>query len=251
MPNSNPSPKPQNAARAAVHTLREIILSRPGGAFLGSEDELASLLGVGRATLRQTARLLEHEHLLKVKRGVGGGYYGHRPDSRAVTSAVATHLRIHTPSFLELVVAAGGLHAQLARLAAEAPPEADRRPIAAAAAMLREEDLSAGGLARAEMAVRDHLYELARNPFIELILRVHTEICFREIHKPVFNSPERLRAFRKNRLSLVAAVIDGDAEVAVVHARRANAMVESWARDLQDDPLRRDDSSRFDLLIAP
>jgi len=229
---------PPNAARVAVRKLREIILARPEGAFLGSEDELTSLLEVGRATLRQAARLLEHEGLLGVKRGVGGGYYGHRPDSRTVTGAAATYLRAHASTFMELLTAAGGLKIELARLAALAHPELDHRPMAAMAATLQDEGMSAVRLMECDIALRDRLYELARNPFLELVLRVHLEICLKEFRRPILDSAERVDLFRKNRLALATAVLDRDDEFAAIHARRGNELIQQWAASMQADPQR-------------
>src|SRR5690606_26970636 len=82
-----------SGARVIADRLREHILSQPEDAYLGSEDDLARLLNIGRHTLRQSARLLEQQQLLKVKRGVGGGYYGARPDIDVVADASATYLR--------------------------------------------------------------------------------------------------------------------------------------------------------------
>lgn len=238
MPKAKSKASPPNAARVAVHKLREIILARPEGALLGSEDELAAMLGVGRATLRQTARLLEHEHLLRVKRGVGGGYYGHRPDARAVTGAAATYLRIHTPTFLDLLVAAGGLHIELARLAAQAPPHVDRSALAATVETFRDETMSGRRLMDCDIALRERLYELAKNPFLELVLRVHLEICLQEFRQPVLDSEERIDLFRKNRLGLATAVLERDDEFAAIHARRGNELIQQWAASMKGEPTR-------------
>jgi len=229
---------PPSAARRAVHKLREIVLAQSPGAYLGSEEEMARMLGVGRATLRQTARLLEHEHLLLVKRGVRGGYYGNRPDSRAVMGAAATYLRVHNPTFLDLFAAARTLNIELARLAANAPPEADRRALAQAAAALARTDMDAKAVQAADLDLREALYRLAANPFLELILRVHTEICLKEFRTPVLDSDERTEAYRKNRLAVAHAILDGDEEFAAIHARRGNEMVHRWVAAREGQPLR-------------
>jgi|KBSSwiStaDraftv2_1062776.scaffolds.fasta_scaffold09979_10 GntR family transcriptional regulator, transcriptional repressor for pyruvate dehydrogenase complex len=246
---------PPNAARVAVHKLREIILARPEGALLGSEDELASALGVGRATLRQTARLLEHEHLLRVKRGVGGGYYGHRPDSRAVTGAAATYLRIHTPTFLDLLVAAAPLHIELARLAAQAPV-IDRSALAATVEAFRDETISARRLTDSDIALRERLYELAKNPFLELVLRVHLEICLQEFREPILDSDERIEVFRRNRLGLATAVLERDDEFAAIHARRGNELILRWTASMKGETPRMsadldETAARYSAEAAP
>ncbi|HMO67746.1 MAG TPA: GntR family transcriptional regulator, partial [Novosphingobium sp.] len=69
---ANPSPRkglvPETAAR-----LREIIFAHEAGEQIGSLPELAKALGVGIVTVQQAARVLEHEGLLEVRRGPGGG----------------------------------------------------------------------------------------------------------------------------------------------------------------------------------
>src|SRR5579862_179332 len=78
-----------------VAKLRALILARAPGSQIGSLTELAELLGVGVVTLQQAARILEHEGLLLVRRGPGGGYYGTRPDEAALERSVAAYLRVH------------------------------------------------------------------------------------------------------------------------------------------------------------
>ena len=81
--------------QAAAAKLRDVILAREPGAQIGSLNEVAELLGVGIVTVQQAARILEHEGLLAVRRGPGGGYYGTRPDEAALERAFAAYLRVH------------------------------------------------------------------------------------------------------------------------------------------------------------
>src|SRR5215471_3569570 len=81
--------------QAAAGKLRDIILAREPGSQIGSLNEVAQLLGVGIVTVQQAARILEHEGLLAVRRGPGGGYYGTRPDDAALERAFAAYLRVH------------------------------------------------------------------------------------------------------------------------------------------------------------
>src|ERR1700751_390118 len=72
--------------------LRELALAIPDGDFLGSEEVLVDKLGVSRATVRQTARLLEREGLLRVRRGLNGGYFATRPNLNTDEAAVSAYL---------------------------------------------------------------------------------------------------------------------------------------------------------------
>ncbi len=81
--------------QATAAKLRELILSREPGAQIGSLNEVAQLLDVGIVTVQQAARILEHEGLLAVRRGPGGGYYGTRPDEAALERSIAAYLRVH------------------------------------------------------------------------------------------------------------------------------------------------------------
>src|SRR5882724_3885565 len=80
---------------AAAAQLRDLILAKEPGTQIGSLNEVAQLLGVGIVTVQQAARVLEHEGLLAVRRGPGGGYYGTRPDEAALERALAAYLRVH------------------------------------------------------------------------------------------------------------------------------------------------------------
>lgn len=81
--------------KAAAAQLRDLILSREPGTNIGSLKEVAQMLGVGIVTVQQAARILEHEGLLTVRRGPGGGYYGTRPDDAALERAFETYWRVH------------------------------------------------------------------------------------------------------------------------------------------------------------
>src|ERR1700749_641368 len=85
----------RQVVQAAAAKLRDLILARAAGAQIGSLHEVARLLDVGIVTVQQAARILEHEGLLAVRRGPGGGYYGTRPDEAALERSIAAYLRVH------------------------------------------------------------------------------------------------------------------------------------------------------------
>src|SRR5690606_19119060 len=93
-------PKSRLVANVADR-LRDLILAQPPDAHLGSLTEVAAELDVGIVTVQQAARILEHEGLLAVKRGPGGGYYGVRPDHAAIERAFATYMRVYEIGYRE------------------------------------------------------------------------------------------------------------------------------------------------------
>src|SRR6202007_308871 len=91
----SPRLQPRHLVQGTAAKLREMILSREPDACVGSLHEVAQQLGVGVVTVQQAARILEHEGLLEVRRGPGGGYYGKRPDEAALERSMAAYLRVH------------------------------------------------------------------------------------------------------------------------------------------------------------
>src|SRR5579862_3909347 len=94
-----PASKSKSTIGEAAAQLRSIALSVAEGALLGSEDVLVKKLGVSRATVRQVARLLEREGMLRVRRGINGGYFAARPDLSTIETTVSAYLdMVHTES---------------------------------------------------------------------------------------------------------------------------------------------------------
>ena len=74
-----------------IEELRSEILDQklPIGTRLPSELELAERFGLGRVTIREALRALEHEGLVDIRRGPNGGNFVHHADIAQVSSALA------------------------------------------------------------------------------------------------------------------------------------------------------------------
>jgi DNA-binding FadR family transcriptional regulator len=83
----------RSAVDEIVDELRERALSLREDDYLGTEETLTSHFQTTAPTLRQAARRLEHEQVIKVKRGVQGGYFVDRPKIETITRVAATYLR--------------------------------------------------------------------------------------------------------------------------------------------------------------
>src|SRR5690348_7772913 len=80
-------------ARTA-RALAKLSLEAEDGAFLGAEGDLLERLGVSRPTLRQAAKMVEHDRLISVRRGIKGGVYASRPEATDAIRTLTRYLRL-------------------------------------------------------------------------------------------------------------------------------------------------------------
>lgn len=213
---------------AASERLRAIALEQDAGVLLGSEEALLQALQVSRSTLRQVARLLEREGLLRVRRGIGGGYYSARPDLAGITATISAHLQTLQVEPGDITAVASALWVELVRQAA-ALPETVRKEAATALAdqvSAMRSDVSFEEIRAVEDANRAALFALVKSPYVELIFQINLAFAHRHFHEPVeVESPEADRAFlkawRTAKLLELGAIADGDGEVAAMAARHS------------------------------
>ncbi len=221
----------ESAARATAAALREEILARgEDGWFLGSEDDLIERLGVSRPTLRQAARILEHEQLLSVRRGLRGGLFARTPSSEPVAQVASVYLRSRQTSIAELTVAVGALSAELARLAA-ADPDADAR----ASLLAWVEDYQARDRADEQrwflataLEFGGRLAALSGNRPLALFEDVLNELAMAPFGVKIFAIRERIDTARAHHRRLAAAVRDGRQDAAAAAAKHQSATAMRW-----------------------
>ena len=229
----------EGATHRAAHALRAEILDREQGDLLGTEDELVARLGVSRPTLRQVARMLEHEQLIRVKRGVGGGYYVRKPDSASVTRASAFYLQARKTSMRDLLLAAAPMTEAVMLRAAHSRDDAAFARLAHAVAAFGHER---GARADAEVLAHDvefieAVLEAAANPPLELFMRVLYEVGLTQRSSRVFRErPERIAAWAQSRARLGEAILAGDAELTLLLVRREGRQMLDWIASDQGEP---------------
>lgn len=216
-----------SAVRRAADRLRDIILSKPVGAYLGSQDDLLELLGVGKVTLQQTARLLEHEALLEVRRGVHGGYFRSRPDVSLVTRAVSIYLHTKNvkPSDHQGVTRA--ISSELMRQATVSDNQVAWQKLRTLERRVAQPRSLEKSMLNVEIMSEffDILYELADNPLGELIMRVNARLFFSKPASETLMSEEAKWQYHRYRLQMVRALLDRDAEYADLLANRFSAFM--------------------------
>jgi len=203
--------------------LRELILQHEPDAQIGSLGELAQRLGVGIVTVQQAARILEHEGLLAVRRGPGGGYYGKRPDEAALKRALAAYMRAHGLGYREALEVVLLLDCEIFPAAARCRDEALR---AAVRALLARVDGCDGFERRAalEAELRQLLHEMVAHPLAEFLLGV-TASLFRsepttENDDPVFAGAAGVAVWKTGKRRILGAVAGGDEALARFEAER-------------------------------
>jgi GntR family transcriptional regulator, transcriptional repressor for pyruvate dehydrogenase complex len=224
--------KSASALDLAVARLRSVVLSREVGALLGNEDELQNLLSVSRPTMRQAARVLEREGLLRVKRGNNGGYFGARPDPAFIEATLATYLETLDARPEDLTMIASVLWVEVVRRAASLPSGG-----AALASRFRGrlkglgDDAGFSEVLALEDKIRRAIFALIKSPYVELIFNVNADFARRRLVEPPSArdaTPEHMafvQAWRKAKHMEVDAIADGDVDMAVLAAGRARNLI--------------------------
>jgi GntR family transcriptional regulator, transcriptional repressor for pyruvate dehydrogenase complex len=203
----------RDLVRTVAAKLRELILAREPGAQIGSLSEVSELLDVGIVTVQQAARVLEHEGLLAVRRGPGGGYYGARPDDAALERALATYLRVHCSVHSEAREIVTLMDCELAPAAAHCNDEKLRAELRVLSDRLSECD-TAQSRVDWEQQFRGHLFRMVDRPLFELISRVAMQVYNTSHLTPVYEGKTGIAAWRLEHGRIIAAILTQDQNLA-------------------------------------
>lgn len=213
-------PKRTSATEAAASRVRSIVMECEPGTLLGSEEDLVTRLGCSRATVRQVARLLEREGLLKVRRGLNGGYFAARPDAGTIEATVAAYLDMLDVDPLDTTLMATVLWTEAMRKAALAGSSEIAAMVERLTRRVRkvDEDASFSEVRDAEFALQADVFALARSPYIKLIFDVNI-------------------AYSRRRLTAVAEGMDSAAGAEFVKSWKAAKLMELQAIASKDPDL--------------
>ena len=217
-PLSAPFPS-QRLVSSTAQKMRDLILERPPDTLIGSLPELAKLLDVGITTVQQAARVLEHEGLLSVHRGPGGGYFGRRPDALTLERTLAGYLRDRSGDDYEPLRMMTLLDCDLMPSAAECS-DADLRDELRGLKSRVDECMSGEERVAFEDEFHAVLFKMVNQPLIELLAQV--SIRFYRIHPipRIFDGEEGIRAWRQWRHNVIDAILAQDPERARFEAER-------------------------------
>jgi DNA-binding FadR family transcriptional regulator len=228
-----------SSSRAPSAVDRTILLLRADsakmreGGLIGSEEELLSRYGVSRPTLRQAAALVAQEQLVKVRRGVSGGYFATRPTVGAVSHMAAIYLQTHGADVEQMLHSIDLIRADMVRLAAAAPAGPAREDLRQ---FLEEDEAAQPGdysrrrFARAEREYSELLGALCGNNALHLFLQILLDLLgmLFPVDQMIEWTPDRLIASALARGRVIRAILDGDAELAALEARSAIRRETAW-----------------------
>jgi DNA-binding FadR family transcriptional regulator len=223
----------RHLVQATAAKLRDLILAREPGAQIGSLNEVAQLLGVGIVTVQQAARILEHEGLLAVRRGPGGGYYGTRPDEAALERAFAAYLRVHGFGYRESQEMLCLLDCEIVPAATRCTDEALRRSTEALLERVDTCDTPEERVAL-EMELRELLFKMVSRPLMEMLCRVTRRLYVHPRATRVFAGEDGVIAWKAGRRRILQAIVDRDEELARFEAERYRREVIARFREMEE-----------------
>jgi GntR family transcriptional repressor for pyruvate dehydrogenase complex len=209
----------QRLVSATAEKMRDLILERPPDALIGSLPELAKLLDVGINTVQQAARVLEHEGILAVRRGPGGGYFGRRPDALALERSLATYLRVRRADDYEALRMMTLLDCELMPAAAHCT---EVRLLGELRSLKVRVDQCHSGEERIALEDDLHaiLFRMVDQPLVELLAQVSIRFYRSRPIPQIFEGEEGLRAWRQWRHHIIDAILSQDPERARFEAER-------------------------------
>jgi DNA-binding FadR family transcriptional regulator len=220
-----------SAVATTARLLRDEILQRAEpGIFLGSEEELMQRFAVSRATFRQAIKLLEHEELVTIRRGVGGGFFTRRPSADAVAHMAAVYLMFQRTPIADVLRTAMALRIEAVR---QISASRDKKIRQAPREYLERhrELLTSVDRREATRAVNGYhllIAELSGNKALELVMNVVR--MFGSRSAALAFTPERLREHANATDAEAAAIERGDADGAEVAARNQTDMSLRWLK---------------------
>ncbi|WP_369818350.1 GntR family transcriptional regulator [Novosphingobium sp. ST904] len=207
--------------RNTAECLRNRIFSLPPGEQIGSLPELAREFGVGIVTVQQAARILEHEGLLEVKRGPGGGYYGRRPGRADLERVLSAYVRSEKSSWREVLDITSLLFNRLCAASARCSDQPLRDELRKVRQHIAQcaDDAQLGPL---ESGLQETLFRMVDQPLFELLTRVALETSRNTHPDGPMQGMFGLDQWKAGRLKIIDAILEQDPALARFEADRQN-----------------------------
>lgn len=222
---------PVSTAQRVANAIRTQILTQSDGAYLGSESSLAKTLGVSLPTLRQAARMLEHEQILQIKPGKGGGYFSRRPDIETVTNSAALFLT-HQPTPNKMINdAIDSMMAPILQAAVRCkdPELLERLKNLSSKSDLADQPVNEEKFRQDSKELVVIFTEMSGNLFFQMFYRIlFNEIYLSKLANEYVMDEEHLLRDQKIRIQWADAVLERDEEKAMKLAKKHSNLYRSW-----------------------
>ena len=209
------SSQPKLATAVAARIVADIIERNwPVGQVLGSEPELLARYGVSRAVFREAVRLVEHQQIVAMRRGPGGGLIVTEPSIDAITDAVQLTLFRSATPLEEVFQAREVLESLVMHITASNATDSDQRIFSA---VLRAEK---DGTSSDPRALHAALASATKNPAIELFVDLLNRVAHVYLSETATYSPQITTERERAHERIVEAVCAGDGVAAERRMRR-------------------------------
>lgn len=212
--------KTTSVAQQIADVLREELIGLQPNTYIGSEESLIARFGTSRPTMQQATRILSHEKLLVMRRGVRGGAYSTRPPIEMVVQAVSIYLRVEGTTKRDISEPSPALGRDAIRLACKSNDEAVRNELRLFLASERKKKASTTGDDRSDVVDRkfgELIGRLCGNSVIRLLLAVLFELGAWHLDLVMHRTDARLIEIRQTRIDLAAAIIARDTAIAIAY----------------------------------
>ncbi len=191
--------------------LKEYILSRQTlpGERLPSEAEFAEIFGVSRGTIREALHILEHDGIVRIKKGPGGGLFLSEGNLVQVIDSIFFTMQWEKISFDTLIETRKPLEDKIARLASVRAEEEDIHEIEQILKKMEAPDLSHDLFVQYDTDFHVALAKAAKNKvllmFMVAVKDLHNRVVdYSELHDHLFP------AAREYHRKILDAVKDKD-----------------------------------------
>ncbi len=213
---------PTGLVQETAARLRKMILGREPYTLLGSLRDLTKTLGVGIVTLQQASRILEHEGLLEVRRGPGGGYFGTRPDAAVLGRSISRFLLAHASDEHEAIDIVSLLDCELLPGAASGGDDALREELRRLGDTIDSRDTPEQRV-MFENKFHDILFRMINRPLTELLARVTMRLYSDQMHFTFYSGPDGAAVWKMQRHDIVNAILRRDPDLARFEGMRRRA----------------------------
>lgn len=195
--------------------LKEYILSRQilPGERLPSEAEFAEIFGVSRGTIREALHILEHDGIVRIKKGPGGGLFLSEGNLVQVIDSIFFTMQWEKISIDTLIETRKPLEDKIARLAATRAEEKDIQGVEQILKNMEAPDLSHDLFVQYDTDFHVALAKAAKNKvllmFMVAVKELHNRIVdYSELHDHLFP------AAREYHRKILEAIKDKDPDKA-------------------------------------